>query len=84
MRGHLRVNLQQQVVLGTKMMVDQTPRDPGETVNTIDRETAQSIPLGRPGKLNEIAKTVTWLASEDAGYITGTDILVDGGIVKSN
>lgn len=51
---------------------------------SIDEETVESIPLGRSGKLNEIAQTVAFLASQGAGYITGTDILVDGGIVKSN
>ena len=37
------------------------------------------IPLGRWGKVEEIGKLVTYLCSEDAGYITGTDLLIDGG-----
>lgn len=35
--------------------------------------------LGRWGKLNEVSKLAVFLCSEDASFITGTDILVDGG-----
>ena len=37
------------------------------------------IPLGRPGRLDEIGKSVVFLASEDSGYITGQVIGADGG-----
>jgi NAD(P)-dependent dehydrogenase (short-subunit alcohol dehydrogenase family) len=41
------------------------------------------IPMGRYGKVEEIAKSVAFLLSEDAGYITGQNIRVDGGITRS-
>ena len=41
------------------------------------------IPIGRYGTVNEIAKTALFLVSEDAGYITGQNIRVDGGITRS-
>jgi len=37
------------------------------------------IPVGRWGKLEEIGPLVVFLSSDDAGFITGTDILIDGG-----
>jgi NAD(P)-dependent dehydrogenase (short-subunit alcohol dehydrogenase family) len=37
------------------------------------------IPLGRWGDVNDVAKLATYLCSDEAGYITGTDILIDGG-----
>jgi NAD(P)-dependent dehydrogenase (short-subunit alcohol dehydrogenase family) len=37
------------------------------------------IPLGRWGKVEEIGKLALYLCSPDAGFITGTDILIDGG-----
>jgi NAD(P)-dependent dehydrogenase (short-subunit alcohol dehydrogenase family) len=38
-----------------------------------------NIPLGRWGKVEEIGKLAVYLCSEEAGFITGTDILIDGG-----
>lgn len=38
-----------------------------------------SIPVGRWGKVEEIGALACYLCSEDAGFITGTDILIDGG-----
>jgi NAD(P)-dependent dehydrogenase (short-subunit alcohol dehydrogenase family) len=37
------------------------------------------IPLGRWGKVEEVGQLAVYLCSEDAGFITGTDILIDGG-----
>ena len=37
------------------------------------------IPVGRWGKIEEIGQLALFLCSEDAGFITGTDILIDGG-----
>lgn len=39
-----------------------------------------SIPAGRFGSADEVARTVAWLASDDAGYISGAVIPVDGGL----
>jgi len=41
-----------------------------------------SIPLGRFGTPDEIAKAVVFLASDDASYITGTELFVDGGFAQ--
>ncbi|MDN5205122.1 SDR family oxidoreductase [Fulvivirgaceae bacterium BMA10] len=49
----------------------------------ISEEIKERIPLKRAGKVEEIAKTVSFLLSEDAGYITGQNIRVDGGITRS-
>lgn len=38
-----------------------------------------NIPVGRWGKVQEIGSLAAYLCSEDAGFITGTDILIDGG-----
>jgi NAD(P)-dependent dehydrogenase (short-subunit alcohol dehydrogenase family) len=38
-----------------------------------------NIPLGRWGKVEEVGQLAVYLCSEDAGFITGTDILIDGG-----
>ena len=37
-------------------------------------------PVGRVGKPEDIAKACLYLSSEDAGFITGTNLIVDGGM----
>ena len=49
----------------------------------IDEETINTVPKRRAGKLTEIAKSVAFLPSDDAGYITGQNVRIDGGITKS-
>ena len=49
----------------------------------IDDETRETIPMRRRGSLDEIAKTAAFLLSDDAGYITGQNIRVDGGLTRS-
>ena len=46
-------------------------------------ENRQRIPAGRYGTVAEIAQTVRFLLSDGAGYITGQNIRVDGGITRS-
>jgi len=43
----------------------------------------QRIPMGRYGRVEEIAATAAFLVSDGAGYITGQNIRVDGGITRS-
>jgi glucose 1-dehydrogenase len=44
------------------------------------RAVEAEIPWGRFGKPEEIAAAVAWLASDEAGYVTGTTLFVDGGM----
>lgn len=44
-----------------------------------DARFAQACPIGRAGRPAEIARAALFLASDDASFITGTDLLVDGG-----
>lgn len=46
-------------------------------------ERRESVPMKRYGTMEEIAATVSFLASEGAGYITGQNIRVDGGLTRS-
>jgi NAD(P)-dependent dehydrogenase (short-subunit alcohol dehydrogenase family) len=43
---------------------------------------ATMVPLGRFGAPDEIAKAVVFLASDDASYVTGTELFVDGGFAQ--
>lgn len=44
-------------------------------------QLAASVPLGRVGKPEEIAKAAVFLASDDASYVAGVELFVDGGTV---
>jgi len=41
-----------------------------------------SVPLGRLGKPQEVARAVVFLASDDSSYVTGTELFVDGGFAQ--
>lgn len=53
---------------------------PGETREQRHDRFAPTIPLGRLGSLDEVAGTVLWLASGEAGYAVGHDLVIDGGV----
>lgn len=46
-------------------------------------ERRDSVPMKRYGKAEEIAATIAFLVSDGAGYITGQNIRVDGGLMRS-
>lgn len=54
-------------------MIDDTPQEWRDQMNA-------TIPLARFGEANEVAHAVTFLASENASYITGVVLPVDGGV----
>jgi NAD(P)-dependent dehydrogenase (short-subunit alcohol dehydrogenase family) len=56
---------------------------PGMLENAVgdpDSELLRSIPIGRAGRLEEIAETIAFLASPASSYITGQLLLADGGL----
>ncbi len=55
----------------------------GKTLLEINNEIKAIIPMKRLGKVEEYANLVCFLASELSGYITGSNIPIDGGVLKS-
>jgi NAD(P)-dependent dehydrogenase (short-subunit alcohol dehydrogenase family) len=59
-----------------------TPINAATLVDPQQRATLMGeIPLARIGQPDDIANAVAWLASDEASYITGTTLFVDGGLM---
>jgi NAD(P)-dependent dehydrogenase (short-subunit alcohol dehydrogenase family) len=53
----------------------------GLSAEDIDKLVAEAIPLGRQGIAEDVAPAVAFLFSDDASYITGHPLVIDGGFV---
>jgi NAD(P)-dependent dehydrogenase (short-subunit alcohol dehydrogenase family) len=51
---------------------------------SMEKETISKVPLGRVGKPEDIANAVLFLSSDAASYITGEELVVDGGWIASS
>jgi NAD(P)-dependent dehydrogenase (short-subunit alcohol dehydrogenase family) len=54
----------------------------GDALVRMKEEFAKAVPLGRMGDPDEIAKAVSFLASDEASYISGIELFVDGGVAQ--
>ena len=50
--------------------------------DTLFQQLASAVPMGRLGDAAEVAKAVAFLASEDASFINGAELFVDGGVAQ--
>ena len=58
------------------------PRRDAEKTREFKAGMAAAVPLGRLGQPDEIAKVAVFLASDDASYVTGVELFVDGGMAQ--
>jgi NAD(P)-dependent dehydrogenase (short-subunit alcohol dehydrogenase family) len=54
----------------------------GDALTRMKEDLAKTVPLGRLGDPDEIAQAVSFLASDEASYISGIELFVDGGIAQ--
>ena len=55
----------------------------GQELESVRKASRSTIPVGRYGKVEEFADTAAFICSDRAGYITGSLIRCDGGLIKS-
>jgi NAD(P)-dependent dehydrogenase (short-subunit alcohol dehydrogenase family) len=72
----IRINAVAPGATDTPLMWDTTPPDQVEPIRHI---IDAAVPLGRLGSPLDVAQTVAWLLSDEAAYVTGVELLVDGG-----
>jgi NAD(P)-dependent dehydrogenase (short-subunit alcohol dehydrogenase family) len=53
-----------------------------EQAEQLKTNLVSTVPIGLMGSLDEVAKTVSFLASDDSNYVTGIDLFVDGGMAQ--
>ena len=76
-RDGVRVNAVNPTFTNTGMTRDMQT---GETLAKVE----ERIPMGRIGQPEDIASVMAFLASDDAGFVTGVNLPVDGGLSASN
>lgn len=77
----IRVN---QVTPGATRTPLWSPFAPTEdAMSALEQQTAGAVPLGRMGDAEEVAKAALYLASDDASYMTGAEIVLDGGATSA-
>jgi 3alpha(or 20beta)-hydroxysteroid dehydrogenase len=77
-RHGIRVNSIHPGMIETDMMTQVT----GGQQDRHDR-FAQSVPLKRPAEPEEVASLALFLASDESAYCTGSEFVIDGGMVAS-
>jgi NAD(P)-dependent dehydrogenase (short-subunit alcohol dehydrogenase family) len=79
---NIRVNSVHPGIIDTPIWgkIDAVPLAEGANTVDIDAMAAFAVPLGRTGTARQIADGVVFLASDEASYITGTELVIDGGM----
>ena len=72
-RYGVRVNSVHPGAIATDMLL-------GRGEDTVERWTT-GVPLGRPGRAEEVAAVVMFLLSDESSYVNGAEIVVDGGLI---
>jgi NAD(P)-dependent dehydrogenase (short-subunit alcohol dehydrogenase family) len=79
--GGIRVN--QVTPGGTRTPIWSSLAPTDEAMTALEQNISRGIPFGRFGEADDIAKAALYLASDDASYVTGAEVVVDGGATEA-
>ena len=75
----IRVNAVAPGIIATETYMDHLAKDP-----EMEARTNVNIPLGRVGTTEEVAEAVVWLSSDASSYVTGSMLMLDGGLSETD
>jgi len=78
---NIRVNSVHPGFIGTAMVSDAVASMSAEDGAAFEQRILESIPLGRMGEPRDIANGVLYLASDESSYVTGSELVIDGGYI---
>ena len=78
----IRVNAVSPGPIATPMLSSRGMGLSEEQIEEFKKNALSMVPLGRMGHPDEIAKAVSFLASDDSSYTTGIELFVDGGLAQ--
>jgi NAD(P)-dependent dehydrogenase (short-subunit alcohol dehydrogenase family) len=80
-RDGVRVNSVHPGIIETPIWLSIVPGESGSNAGPdLDALSATAVPVGVKGLPDDIANGVVWLASEESRYVTGTELVIDGGL----
>jgi len=80
---NVRVNSVSPGIMLTPMLTGERKGFTPEQTRVRLEESAQRVPMKRVGSVEDIAAAIAYLASDDARYVTGQELIVDGGYVRA-
>ena len=78
----IRVNVVSPGPIATPMLSSAGMKLSEEQIEQFKTNIVNAVPLGRMGNPEEVAKAVSFLASNDSSYVTGIELFVDGGMAQ--
>ncbi|HXT83782.1 MAG TPA: glucose 1-dehydrogenase [Verrucomicrobiae bacterium] len=78
----IRVNVVSPGPIATPMLSSAGMKLSEEQIEQFKTNIVNAVPLGRMGNPDEVAKAVSFLASNDSSYVTGIELFVDGGMAQ--
>jgi NAD(P)-dependent dehydrogenase (short-subunit alcohol dehydrogenase family) len=70
-------------MMDTPLVTSRLSAQLGVNADELAARRAKLVPMGRMGSAWDVANAVLFLASDEAGYITATKLVVDGGVTAS-